>query len=173
VCWALGISRRTDHPDYEYQGGWINTDAMVRDIKKTGGLFTRCEPKVGCVVVFPGPPARPIGHCGIVTQVAPLRVAHCSSSNARGGRSAILVTDGNVFQVRDAVYGWFKGLREPHEQIALEIIARMWHTRASNPLLSAESLDGWSATYTTEARSLIAGDPAMRARLDMYRRVSL
>ena len=34
ICWALGISRETNHPLYEkFNGGGINADAIVMDAK--------------------------------------------------------------------------------------------------------------------------------------------
>ena len=54
VCWALGMSRQTDHPLYvRFNGGWINTDAMVHDAQSSTGFFTRIpEPRVGSIVVY-------------------------------------------------------------------------------------------------------------------------
>jgi cell wall-associated NlpC family hydrolase len=89
VCWCLGISRKTDHPLYvRFNGGWINTDAIVHDANQPTGFFRKIdEPKVGCLVVFPSKkPRRPYGHVGIVTEVREgkvTKVIHCSSGNFR------------------------------------------------------------------------------------------
>lgn len=43
-CWALGISRQTSHPLYrKFNGGWINTDAMVHDAIAPTGFFEKVE----------------------------------------------------------------------------------------------------------------------------------
>lgn len=118
VSWCLGVSRQTDHPLYQrINGGWINTDAMVADIGDAAGLFRSCEPEPGAVVVYPGPPARAVGHCGIVVATEDGRatqVLHCSSGNWRQHGHAIRITGPGVFDRQaDAVYGWFTGVDRP------------------------------------------------------------
>ncbi len=118
VCWCLGISRKTDHPFYvRLNGGWINTDAIVRDALEPVGFFRRLEnPKVGCLIVFPSKrPQRPYGHVGIVTEVQAGKVSkviHCSSGNYRRYRDAIRETPPTVFQVPDCLFAWYEGLTE-------------------------------------------------------------
>ena len=113
VCWALGISRQTDHPLYvRFNGGWINTDAMVHDAQSSTGFFTRIgEPRVGCIVVYgSSPPRRKVGHVGIVTAVEPeARVLHCSHGNARAG-DAICETAVTVFSQPDTIFAWYDGV---------------------------------------------------------------
>lgn len=113
VCWALGISRQTDHPLYvRFNGGWINTDAMVHDAQASTGFFTRIpEARVGSIVVYGArPPRRKVGHVGIVTAVAPeVLVLHCSHGNARAG-DAIWETDLGVFRRPDAIVAWYEGV---------------------------------------------------------------
>ena len=118
VCWCLGISRKTDHPLYvNFNGGWINTDAIVRDANQPTGFFGKlAAPKVGCLVVFPSrPPNRKVGHVGIVTQINSagdkvLKVIHCSSGNFRNFGDAIKETPPSVFQQSDTIFVWYEGL---------------------------------------------------------------
>jgi LysM repeat protein len=109
VSWCYGRSRKTDHPLYlKFNGGWINTDAMVNDARRESGFFRHLSgPRVGCIVVFPGPPLRKIGHVGIVTEVnaagtAVTKVIHCSAGNGRKG-DAIQETSAAVFNQASAV----------------------------------------------------------------------
>jgi cell wall-associated NlpC family hydrolase len=72
VCWCLGIARQTDHNLYvHFNGGWINTDAIVHDADANTGFFYKIEsPKVGTIIVYPSKrPSRKYGHVGIVTEV--------------------------------------------------------------------------------------------------------
>ncbi|MEJ7612142.1 CHAP domain-containing protein [Candidatus Fervidibacteria bacterium JGI MDM2 SSWTFF-3-K9] len=116
VCWCLGISRKTDHPLYvRFNGGWINTDAIVHDANSPTGFFRKIpEPKVGCLIVFPSKkPRRPYGHVGIVTEVREgkvTKVIHCSSGNFRRHGDAIKETPPTVFQVPDTIFVWFEGI---------------------------------------------------------------
>jgi hypothetical protein len=118
VCWALGMSRQTDHPFYlKLNGGWINTDAMVADANAQTGFFRKiAAPAPGALVVFPSRrPGRSVGHVGIVTAVdnggVVSRVLHCSSGNFRKTGSAVRETAPTVFQVSDVVFAWYEGLR--------------------------------------------------------------
>lgn len=116
VCWALGISRKTDHPLYlKFNGGWINTDAMVHDARKSSGFFSGLDkPKAGCLIVFGKPPgAGKVGHVGIVTKVDAAgkvkAVIHCSAGNAKKG-DAIQETAPIVFDQPGTIHAWFDGL---------------------------------------------------------------
>lgn len=116
VCWALGRSRKTNHPLYvKFNQGWINTDAMVKDAMECAGFFTLLAlPRPGCLVVYPGHNSyRQIGHVGIVTEVSAeniLKVIHCSNGNYRRTGQAIQETGPAVFRVPDVVYAWYEGL---------------------------------------------------------------
>jgi hypothetical protein len=123
VAWAFGISRKTDHPLYvQLNGGWLNTDAMHVDCATDAGLFYGHCPRVGSIVVYPGPPARDAGHVGIVTAVEPgppydrpVRVVHCASSHPT--TRAVQETGPEVFlRQPDVMYGWYSGLQDPAEQ---------------------------------------------------------
>ena len=115
VSWALGISRQTDHPLFvNFNGGWINTNAMVFDAAQVTGLFrpaTLLMP--GVILVFPGGALHKVGHCGIVTRMAPngmpAAVIHCSSGNSKRG-DAIQETPPQVFQQPDTIAIWYEGL---------------------------------------------------------------
>ncbi len=119
-CWALGISRQTNHPLYvKINGGWINTDAIVADAIASTGFFLRVEtPRPGALVVYPSrKPHRAVGHIGIVTDVngsagidGITRVIHCSSSNYRNTNDAIRETEPNVFRVPEAILAWYEGV---------------------------------------------------------------
>jgi hypothetical protein len=117
VCWALGMSRQSNHPFYlKCNGGWVNTDAIVADANHSTGFFQRIEaPIPGALIVFPSAkPARGVGHVGIVSvldennQVS--RVLHCSSGNYRNTGSAVRETPPNVFRVPDVIFAWYEGL---------------------------------------------------------------
>ena len=116
VCWCLGMSRQTTHPLYvKFNGGWINTDAMVKDAGTQTGFFHQLDgPQPGCLVVYPSKlPTRKVGHVGIVTEVAEgkaARVIHCSLRNFRTKGDAILETTAAAFGVPDAIYAWYEGL---------------------------------------------------------------
>lgn len=123
MCWALGISRKTDHPLYvQFNGGWINTDAMVHDANTAGGLFIcLTAPRVGCLVVYGAlPPRRKVGHVGIVTGIEPshagaraTRVLHCSHGNHRTLADAVIETDLRMFSTPDAVFVGYHGAGMP------------------------------------------------------------
>lgn len=120
VCWALGISRQTDHPLYvRFNQGWINTDAMVHDARASTGFFSEIsEPRVGAIVVYGAkPPSRKVGHVGIVTAVqkangvtTATKVLHCSHGNHTRLRDAICETDLTVFRKPDTLYAWYEGI---------------------------------------------------------------
>lgn len=119
VCWALGVSRRTDHPLYvKFNGGWLNTDGIVHDAKTVTGFFQSLDKaRPGCLIVYPSrkQPAR-VGHVGIVTKAGvdgkPLAVLHCSSGNFRKFGDAIRETGPDVFAGPATIYAWFEGLEE-------------------------------------------------------------
>jgi hypothetical protein len=123
VCWCLGISRKTDHPLYvRFNGGWINTDAIVYDAYHPTGLFFPLEqPRVGCLWVFPSRrPKRPYGHVGIVSAMSKgkvTKVIHCSSSNFRRYGDAILETPPTVFQVPDTLFVWYVGIEDTEARV--------------------------------------------------------
>ena len=114
TAWALGVSRQTSDPLYrDFNGGWINTDAMVHDATRPGGLFTRLStPRVGALAVYGRRGAGSYGHCGVISAVEGGRIAkviHCSSGNDRNG-DAIQETGPAVFEKPDVVFAWFDGL---------------------------------------------------------------
>lgn len=119
VCWALGLKRMTDNIFYvKFNGdghyGWINTDAMYKDAQSPTGFFTEIsEPRVGCLVVFPGGKLRKVGHVGLVSAVAKgqaTKVIHCSSSNYKNTKDAIQETPPTVFATSDAIFIWYDGV---------------------------------------------------------------
>jgi len=119
VCWCLGLRRQAEDPGIaQAVGAWINTDAMVRDILGAQVLLRSCAPKPGAVVVYPGPPRRAVGHCGIIVSVGPVRVIHCSALNWRVTRRAICETSDAGFRTSDTVYGWPAMLREANAPAA-------------------------------------------------------
>ncbi len=100
-----------------FNGGWINTDAIVHDANQPTGFFSKLDdPKVGCLVVFPSKrPRRPYGHIGIVTEVSKgevKRVIHCSLENYRKYKDAVRETPPTVFRVPDAIFVWFEGIEQ-------------------------------------------------------------
>jgi CHAP domain len=115
VCWCLGISRKTDHKLYkQFNGGWINTDAIVHDADTSTGFFYKIDsPKVGAIVVYPSrKPDRKYGHVGIVTEINQdkiSKVIHCSSTNYKDLGDAISETDAGVFTDKGAIFAWYNG----------------------------------------------------------------
>ena len=115
VCWALGISRKTDHPLYvRLNRGWINTDAMVHDAVQPTGYFEPLDtPRRGCLVVFAKPPTLRYGHVGIVTRVArgkAAKVIHCSATNFRTTGDALQETGTGMFERPGTIFAWFVGV---------------------------------------------------------------
>ena len=117
IAWVLRMSRKTDHPAYvKFNGGWINTDAIVHDAGHDIGFFSRIDvPRPGALVVYPARKKNGktiVGHVGIITSVAAdgaIRVIHCSSTNSKNG-DAIQETDDKVFKANPkSVYAWFAG----------------------------------------------------------------
>lgn len=112
ACWALGVSRKTDHPLYvRFNGGWINTDAMVNDLHSNSGFFEETPgPVLGGIVVYGGRKGR-IGHVGIISALEPgVLVIHCSAGNYRSTGAAVQETDESVFLKRHAEYGEYVGI---------------------------------------------------------------
>jgi cell wall-associated NlpC family hydrolase len=115
VCWALAMSRKTDHPLYvKFNQGWINTDAMVHDANTdTGFLSKLAAAKPGCLIVYGKPGPGKVGHVGIVTKVDAAgkvkTVIHCSSGNGKKG-DAIQETPPTVFNQPGTIFAWFAGV---------------------------------------------------------------
>lgn len=115
VAWCLGVSRMTDHPLYKnFNGGWINTDAIVHDALTSTGFFDLlAKPKVGALIVYPSPGAGRVGHVGIITKVendTVTKVIHCSAGNDRTTGEAVQETPPTVFARPATIFGWFAGL---------------------------------------------------------------
>ena len=92
VCWVLRLPKwQNDEIWYldKLNDGWLNTDGMWLDAKRSFGFFSELAfPLPGAIVVYPahrgrmGLPSTPgprIGHVGIVTAVS-------RRTNARAGR---------------------------------------------------------------------------------------
>ena len=109
VCWALGLSRKSEIPFYKAKGGWIYTDSMVADVNSPSGIFEKINtPEVGCIVVY-GAGAQ-IGHVGFVSEVTNgkmTKVIHCSSGNDKKFSDSIQETSPAVFNRADALWGRF------------------------------------------------------------------
>ena len=116
VCWCLGLSRQTNHILYtQFNGGWINTDAIVHDANSATGFFSRLEkPQVGGIVVYPSQrPNIRYGHVGIITKIRKnivTKVIHCSMGNYRRSGDAILETNADTFNKPNTIYACYEGL---------------------------------------------------------------
>jgi len=138
VAWCFGFKKF--HPELAWlrrvNGGWLNTDGIFTDLGESTGLFERCAPRPGAVVVYPArwyaqrlDPQRgklnpTVGHIGIVSHVGPtldeggeipreIRVVHCSAGNARRTGCSIGETDDAVFRRAGVVdYGWHCSLED-------------------------------------------------------------
>jgi hypothetical protein len=87
AAWCLKASRHTDDWWYhEWNGGWIETSAIVRDTLTEYGFFSPVEwkdAKPGHLLVY-GDKDGHQGHVGIVSEVGPdgpMMVIHCSRGN--------------------------------------------------------------------------------------------
>ena len=114
VAWAIGEPRHTNDPWYRsFNGGWVETTAIVRDCETPYGLFApvatlRARP--GDLLVYgdrKGALGRMRqGHVGICTDVGskgPLTVVHCSRGNQRRAQDAILETDVSWWTLADGI----------------------------------------------------------------------
>lgn len=114
VCWCLGISRQTSHPLYQdFNGGWINTDAMCLDGDRSSGLFELTDKaRLGALIVYPGG-RKGMGHVGIITEVknnVAQKALHCSAGNYRKGGDAIAETDMDIWLRPDMRFLWYCGV---------------------------------------------------------------
>jgi cell wall-associated NlpC family hydrolase len=114
VCWCLRMSRQTSHPAYvHFNGGWINTDAIVFDAGSAVGFFSRLDaPRVGALFVYPsGGTPKHVGHVGIISVAgATTKVIHCSSGNYKKTGDAIQETVPTVFTANpNTIIAWFAG----------------------------------------------------------------
>lgn len=110
TSWVQGYSRKTSHPLYvKFNGGWINTDAIVHDLKECTGIFRPLEePKVGALLVY-GRVGSRVGHVGIISSLDPVRVIHCSKGNYVNTGKAIQETSDKVFQNIYTKIAWYEG----------------------------------------------------------------
>lgn len=112
VSWCLGVSRFSKHPFYkQFNGGWINTDAIAADMKNPAGIFYQIKnPVEGAIMVFPSnkPLGINFGHVGIVTAVREkeILVTHCHAGNTGLNGSAISTTTSKIFTRPGLVIGW-------------------------------------------------------------------
>ncbi len=116
VCWAIGLSRKTDHPIYQrVNGGWINTDAIVYDAKdRLAGYFELLmTARPGSLIVYPGS-GKGVGHIGIVTAAdkngKPTKVIHCNASSFRKNGDSIGETTPEAFAKPNRIIAWYCGI---------------------------------------------------------------
>lgn len=105
VAWSLGMDRHTPDTFYKkWNGGWIETSAVVRDALEHDGVgfFDRIEvAEPGAVLVYPDRKVKGKvrqGHIGIVIEPPTptfglFNVVHCSAGNFRRLGNAIAETD--------------------------------------------------------------------------------
>lgn len=131
VCWCLKMSRRTSDPTYtRFNGGWINTSALVHDIRNPVGFFSKLEvPVPGSLWVYGWSGGQP-GHVAIVDAVkkSGTTIIHCSSGNYERTRDAIRKTAATLFEKNPrAVLGWFAGydraITVPAREVAGNLLA--------------------------------------------------
>lgn len=110
AAYSLGVDRHTNHPWYvSFNGGWLETTAIVRDARTAAfGMFTEL-PWVDAVpsdFLVWGDAGGKQGHVGVIVSVnpkGPMLVAHCSTGNWRRTGDAIRVTDAAIFAANAAV----------------------------------------------------------------------
>lgn len=104
ISWALGVSRKTDNPWYvQFNGGWLETSAIVRDATSPFGIFTevaRYDALPGDVLVW-GDRDGQQGHVGIVS--GSTSIIHCSKGNWTLTQDAIRETGTHVFDTHKAI----------------------------------------------------------------------
>lgn len=104
VSWCLGVSRKTDNPWYvRFNGGWLETSAIVRDATSPFGVFTevaRYDALPGDLLVW-GDAGGAQGHVGIVS--GPTTIIHCSKGNWTRTQDAIRETDMTIFDSHKAI----------------------------------------------------------------------
>lgn len=119
TAWCLGFSRFSKDPFHlRVNGGWVNTDSIVRDARDVRGMFTEIPEALampGDLIVFGKGPGRRYGHVGVISQMGERRVArviHCSPSNESKGLSAIAETSPEVFRRYNAIIACYSGLED-------------------------------------------------------------
>jgi len=128
VLWSWGLDRL--QPDFNFYGGWINTDSMIHDGTSSREFFQEIwYPDVGSIIVFPSvnldndSNRERIGHVGLVVEApntwdpanpdySQLQVIHCAGSNwklAGGDKAtrnpAVLETSGKIWNGKDSYKG--------------------------------------------------------------------
>jgi hypothetical protein len=109
AAWCLGASRKTDSPWYKtYNGGWLETTAIVRDCGTNFGLFDPVawlKARPSDFVVY-GDKDGHQGHVGVIATVnslGPLTVIHCSSGNFKRAADAIQETAATPWVARNGI----------------------------------------------------------------------
>lgn len=104
MAWCLGVSRKTDNPWYAaYNGGWLETSAIVRDAVNPYGIFTevaRYDVMPGDILVW-GDSGGAQGHVGVLS--GSYTVIHCSKGNFTLTADAIRETSTKIFDDHKAI----------------------------------------------------------------------
>jgi cell wall-associated NlpC family hydrolase len=104
ASWCLGVHRKTDNPWYvQFNGGWFETSAIVRDALSPFGVFTevaRFDVAPGDLLVW-GDANGQQGHVGIVSGTA--TIIHCSKGNWTLTQDAIRETAMTIFDSHKAI----------------------------------------------------------------------
>lgn len=108
IAWCLGVSRHTDNPWYKsFNGGWVETSAIVRDAKVPFGFFDEVtweHAAPGHLIVY-GDFGGHQGHVGIVNQAdnGPTQAIHCSNGNFTRTQDAIQETGIAVWKMHEGI----------------------------------------------------------------------
>lgn len=112
--WVFMAPRHIDHPFYQqFNHGWVDTTAIVRDAKSTSGFFTEVPleaARPGDLIVY-GTIKREDGtkrqgHVGLITEVVagrPSKAVHCSHGNERRFADAIQETSAGLWLATDGI----------------------------------------------------------------------
>lgn len=118
VAWCLGVGRHLDHPWYAaYNGGWLETTAIVRDAVSRFGFFDRVAAelaKPGDLLVY-GDHDGHQGHVGLVAtaQIGVRSVIHCSLGAFKNGGDAIAESSPGLWLSRGGIVARYALFTEP------------------------------------------------------------
>src|SRR5258706_72356 len=119
IAWCYGVDRHTDDPWYrDFNNGWLETSAIVRDCGTPFGIFTEvawAQTLPGDSLVY-GDRDGHKGHIGLVVEVSeagPTGVIHCSMGNERRTGDAIGRTNADLWIAQGGIVARSKWVEGP------------------------------------------------------------
>ena len=167
VAWALGLSRKTDDPLYKkFNGGWINTDAIIHDAKTEGGFFRQLDaPVVGALLVYGSTykeGKRKPGHVGVVTELDSegnaAYIIDCGSSSYKKGGDAITEREPTMLRGSNTIVAWFEALDEGTATASgLGVLSRASDVTRIDRQAALETKELSETTYDTAIQRISTG----------------